>query len=179
LRKASIILTVALAVFFVLNTAMHLNRGFRLRVQSMFQENIQLVGRADFGSIYRTGVKLVPEDSLVEYSWNGHFVLRGHIRPLGRGPQQIRADFNGYFSDKTEEAHLVTFNADSIYCYSCSIDGHFPATVFINYLNRDALYIYSQNYKIEDAIDIAVSLMTEGEGEYEIIDYYLKSELTL
>ena len=174
MKRALVILTAVMVVFFVLNGAMQQDRGFRLRIQSMFQKDVQFVGRAEFGSIYKTGVKYVPEDSLVEYSWDGRLMIWGHIRPLGREPFQIRANFDGYFGDKTEAASLVTFGQDSIYCYSCAIDGRIPATVFINYQNRDALYIYGQKYDIGDAIDVAVSLMTVGEGKYEISDYPLE-----
>jgi hypothetical protein len=173
MKRASGILTVLMIIFVILNWAMQNNRGFRLRVQSWFQDDIQLLGHGDYGNIYKTGVKHVPEDSLIEYSWDSHLMLRGHIRPLGRGPQQIRADFDGYFRDKTKVSFLMTVKSDSIYCYLCLIDGRFPETVFINYTSRDALYIYGQNYEFADAIDVAVSLLIVGEVEYEISDYPL------
>ena len=173
MKRALGILTVLMIIFVILNWAMQINRGFRLRVQSWFQDDIQLLGHGDYGNIYKTGVKHVPEDSLIEYSWDSHLMLRGHIRPLGRGPQQTRADFDGYFRDKTKVSFLMTIKSDSIYCYLCLIDGRIPATVFINYESRDALYIYGLNYDIKDAIDVAIALMTVGEGDYEISDYPL------
>lgn len=149
------------------------NDPYLCLVKSYFNPAVELVyDNEPLGKIYKTNILRAPEDSLIEYYWNGNYILVGSLQRVEEDKNKYFLDLMVPYIDNMKYHSSISIKQDTLYILTIAAQNEKEYTkTSITQFNRNiGIHIYGDEYSFEDSYRLASYFIYGKLESYDILD---------
>lgn len=170
IAKITIGIATAIGIFYFITI---FNDNFYYRIKSILTPDVELIRRDEIiGSVYKIATSYFPNDSLIEYYWDGNYAIQGGINfnPTDSLFLGQMASIQDKFSGSKMAVSTISTGENSIFLKTIYQDNkEMIITIVYDFINGEGLYIYGPDYTFDQACRLALIILYGKVHEYAII----------